>query len=65
MQIFIFCDLIYKFVGILKEYGFDLVKVIMDSNEKIYSNIINLFVGLAFIQIVLVDCLIILGEKYL
>lgn len=65
MQIFIFCDLIYKFVGILKEYGFDLVKVIMDSNEKIYSNIINLFVGLVFIQIVLVDCLIILGEKYL
>ncbi|XP_068717598.1 fatty acid synthase-like [Montipora capricornis] len=61
MQIPTFRDSIHKSAGILKEYGLDLVKVIMDSNEKTYSNTINSFVGLASIQIALVDCLTTLG----
>jgi fatty acid synthase len=47
----------------LKEYGFDLEKMILDTNEDTYKNTINSFVGLAAIQIGLIDCLNALGTK--
>ena len=62
MQIPIFRDSIYKAAEILKEFGLDLVKVILESNEKTYRNITNSFVGLASIQIALMDCLTALGK---
>lgn len=49
----------------LKEYGFDLEKMILDTNEDTYKNTINSFVGLAAIQIALIDCLKALGKKQL
>lgn len=65
IQILIFSEFIYKIVEILKEFGVDFVKIIIKSDDKIYIKIINFFVGLVFIQIVLVDCLKVLGKVFL
>lgn len=65
MQILIFSEFIYRIVEILKEFGVDFVKIIIKSDDKIYIKIINFFVGLVFIQIVLVDCLKVLGKVFL
>lgn len=62
MQIPTFCESIFKNTEILKEFGVDLVKIIMESDTSTYSNTINSFVGLASIQIALVDCLKALGK---
>ena len=62
MQIPTFCESISKNTEILKEFGVDLVKIITESDTNTYSNIINSFVGLASIQIALVDCLKALGK---
>lgn len=62
MQIPTFCNSIHKTAEILKEFGLDLVKIIMESDGDTYSNTINSFVGLASIQIALVDCLKGLGK---
>ena len=62
MQIPTFYDSIYKTAEILKEFGLDLVKIIMESDANTYSNTVNSFVGLASIQIALVDCLKFLGK---
>lgn len=45
----------------LKEYGLNLEKLITESNEDTYKNTINSFVGLASIQVALIDCLKALG----
>ena len=62
MQIPTFRESISKTAEILKVFGVDLVKIIMESDANTYSNTINSFVGLASIQIALVDCLKALGE---
>ena len=62
MQIPTFRDSIYRTAEILKEFGLDLVKIIMESDANTYSNTINSFVGLASIQVALVDCLKFLGK---
>lgn len=62
MQIPTFRDSIYRTAEILKEFGLDLVKIIMESDANTYSNTINSFVGLASIQVALVDCLKFLGR---
>ena len=62
MQIPTFRKSISKTAEILKEFGVDLVKIIMESDANTYDNTINSFVGLASIQIALVDCLKALGK---
>ena len=62
MQIPTFQDSIHKTAELLKGFGLDLVKIIMESDAKTYTNTINSFVGLASIQIALVDCLKTLGK---
>ena len=62
MQIPTFHDSIYRTAEIVKEFGLDLVKIIMESDANTYSNTINSFVGLASIQVALVDCLKFLGK---
>lgn len=46
----------------LKEYGIDVEKLILESNEDTYKNTIHSFVGLATIQVALIDCLKSLGK---
>lgn len=41
----------------LKEYGYDLVDVLLRDDEKTYEDILNSFVCTAAIQVALVDCL--------
>ena len=62
MQIPTFRESISKTAEILKEFKVDLVKIIMESDSNTYNNTINSFVGLASIQIALVDCLNTLGK---
>jgi len=62
MQIPTFRESISKTAEILKEFGVDLEKIIMESDASTYNNTINSFVGLASIQIALVDCLKALGK---
>ena len=63
MQIPTFHESISKTTEILKEFNIDLVKIIMESDSNTYNNTINSFVGLASIQIALVDCLKALGKR--
>lgn len=62
MQIPTFRESISKTAEILKEFGVDLVKIITKSHANTYNNTINSFVGLASIQIALVNCLKALGK---
>lgn len=62
MQIPTFHESISKTAEILKEFGVDLVKIITKSDANTYNNTINSFVGLASIQIALVNCLKALGK---
>ena len=62
MQIPTFRESISKTAEILKEFEVDLVKIIMESDSNTYNSTINSFVGLASIQIALVDCLKALGK---
>lgn len=65
IQIPTFSESIHKTAEILKEFGVDLVKIITKSDDKTYTKTINSFVGLASIQIALVDCLKALGKVFL
>ena len=62
MQIPTFRESISKTTEILKDFRVDLLKIIMESDTNTYNNTINSFVGLASIQIALVDCLKALGK---
>lgn len=46
----------------LKEYGLDVEQLMLASDEDTYKNTINSFVGLATIQVALLDCLLSLGK---
>ena len=61
MQIPTFRESISKSGEILEEFGLDLKKIILESDKATYNNTVNSFVGLASIQIALVDCLKTLG----
>lgn len=47
---------------ILKDTDIDVEKLLLESDENTYKNTINSFVGLASIQVALVDCLTALGK---
>ena len=62
MKIPTFKKSIQKANGILKDVNIDVEKLLLQSDEDTYKNTINSFVGLASIQVALVDCLKVLGE---
>ncbi|XP_035731720.1 fatty acid synthase-like [Vespa mandarinia] len=57
MKIPIFAQAIKKCDAILKPRGYDIERIICDNDPTIYDNIINSFLGIAAIQIGLVDIL--------
>ncbi|XP_043498679.1 fatty acid synthase-like [Polistes fuscatus] len=63
MKIPIFAEAIKKCDVVLRPRGYDIVHIICDKNPTIYDNIINCFLGIAAIQIGLVDTLYAVGVK--
>ncbi|XP_043503325.1 fatty acid synthase-like isoform X2 [Polistes fuscatus] len=63
MKIPIFAEAIKKCDVVLRPRGYDIVHIICDKNPTIYVNIINCFLGIAAIQIGLVDTLYTVGVK--
>ncbi|KAL2734260.1 fatty acid synthase-like [Vespula squamosa] len=63
MKIPIFAEAIKKCDAILKPRGYDIVKILCDKDPTIYDNIINCFLGIAAVQIGLVDILYAVGIK--
>lgn len=57
MEIEMFRDTIYKLHEMLKPYGLDLINIVTSPDESTFDNILNSFVGIAAIQIALVDIL--------
>lgn len=57
MQIDMFRATIYKLHEVLKPYGLDLITIVTSPDESTFDNILNSFVGIAAIQIALVDIL--------
>ncbi|XP_065221118.1 fatty acid synthase-like isoform X2 [Planococcus citri] len=57
MEIPILAESIRKSHQFLKPKGLDLIKIITDDDPKTFDNILNSFVGIAAIQIALVDLL--------
>ncbi|XP_065216158.1 fatty acid synthase-like isoform X1 [Planococcus citri] len=57
MEIPIFAESIQRSHGVLQSKGIDLIKIITDDNPQMFDNILNSFVGIAAIQIALVDVL--------
>ena len=67
MQLPIFRESICNSTKALREIGatVDLEKLILESDEKTYSSTLNSFIGMAAIQVALVDCLRAVGRKSL
>ncbi|KAI4497551.1 hypothetical protein M0802_007321 [Mischocyttarus mexicanus] len=63
MKIPIFEQAIQKCDAVLKPRGYDIMHIISDNDPTIYDNIINSFLGIAAIQIGLVDILYAVGVK--
>ncbi|KAI4475229.1 hypothetical protein M0804_014432 [Polistes exclamans] len=63
MKIPIFAESIKKCNVVLRPRGYDIVHIICDKDPTIYDNIINCFLGIAAIQIGLVDILYAVGIK--
>ncbi|KAI4495090.1 hypothetical protein M0804_001291 [Polistes exclamans] len=63
MKIPIFAQAIQKCDEVLKPRGYDIMHIICDNDPTIYDNIINSFLGIAAIQIGLVDILYAVGVK--
>ncbi|KAI4475747.1 hypothetical protein M0804_014115 [Polistes exclamans] len=63
MKIPIFAESIKKCDVVLRPRGYDIVHIICDKDPTIYDNIINCFLGIAAIQIGLVDTLYAVGVK--
>ncbi|CAF0706992.1 unnamed protein product [Brachionus calyciflorus] len=63
MNIEIFRKSMEKSNEILKPYGMDLIEIILSRNSTSYERTLNSFVGIASIQIALVDCLNYVGIK--
>lgn len=57
MQIGLFSDTIHKCHEILKPYGIDLISIVTSTDETTFDNIVNSFVGIAAMQIALVNIL--------
>ena len=57
MQIETFCKSIEKSAQILKPYDLDLINIINCADSETYKRTLHSFVGIASIQIALVDCL--------
>ncbi|XP_014250609.1 fatty acid synthase-like isoform X2 [Cimex lectularius] len=58
-----FAVAIHRCASILKQQGFDLLDLLTNSTEETFSNVVNSFVGIAAVQIALVDLLTALGIK--
>ncbi|XP_051172618.1 fatty acid synthase-like [Leptopilina boulardi] len=63
LHIPIFMEAINKCNRVLQPRGIDIVRIITEEDSKIYDNILNSFVGIAAIQIGLVDLLTAIGLK--
>ncbi|XP_015185811.1 PREDICTED: fatty acid synthase-like [Polistes dominula] len=63
MKIPVFAEAIKKCDAVLKPRGYDIVHIICDKDPKIYDNMINCFLGIAAIQIGLVDILYAVGVQ--
>ncbi|XP_043491574.1 fatty acid synthase-like [Polistes fuscatus] len=63
MKIPIFAQAIKKCDEVLKPRGYDIMHIICDNDPTIYDNILNCFLGIAAIQIGLVDILYAVGVK--
>ncbi|XP_043468869.1 fatty acid synthase-like [Leptopilina heterotoma] len=63
LQIPVFAEAIKKCDKVLKPHGIDIVRIITDNDPKIFDNIVHSFVGIAAIQIGLVDVLDSVGLK--
>ncbi|XP_015174820.1 PREDICTED: fatty acid synthase-like [Polistes dominula] len=63
MKIPIFAEAIKICDKVLKPRGYDIVHIICDNDPTIYDNIVNSFLGIAAIQIGLVDVLYAVGVK--
>ncbi|XP_054009830.1 fatty acid synthase-like [Hylaeus anthracinus] len=61
MKFSVFADAIRKCDAALKPYGVDIVDIITNKDPKTFDNILNSFVGIAAIQIGLVDLLTSVG----
>lgn len=57
MQINMFRETMFKCHEILKPYGLDLISIVTSTDESTFNNVLNSFVGIAAIQIALVDIL--------
>lgn len=57
MELPLFKDSILKSQEILLPYGLDLIKIITSSDSKMFDNILHSFVGIAAIQVAIVDVL--------
>lgn len=64
MQIDVFRETIYKCHEILEPYGLDLISIVTSSDETTFDNIIHSFVGIAAIQIAIVDILRLLDMPF-
>ncbi|XP_008207677.2 fatty acid synthase [Nasonia vitripennis] len=61
LKIPVFNDAIRKCDNVLKPLGYDINKIITDKDPKMFDNIIHSFVGIAAVQIGLVDVLRFVG----
>nr|XP_003703606.1 PREDICTED: fatty acid synthase [Megachile rotundata] len=61
MRFPIFAQAIQKCDAALKPHGVDIIDIITNKDKKIFDNIVNCFVGIAAIQIGLVDLLTAVG----
>ena len=57
MELPIFRDSIFKSHEILRPYGLDLINIITSSDQMMFENILHSFVGIAAIQVAIVDVL--------
>ncbi|XP_043469511.1 fatty acid synthase-like [Leptopilina heterotoma] len=63
LEIPVFAEAIKKCDRVLKPRGIDIVRIITEKDPKMFDNIVNSFVGIAAIQIGLVDVLDSVGLK--
>ncbi|XP_065217068.1 fatty acid synthase-like [Planococcus citri] len=63
MSIPIFAESIKKSHQIMQSKQIDLIKIITDDDPKIFDNVLNSFVGIAAVQIALVDVLQAIGIR--
>ncbi|KAF5305398.1 hypothetical protein FQR65_LT07724 [Abscondita terminalis] len=61
MQLPIFASAIYECSELLKPKGVDLLKIVLEDDDKMFENILHSFVGIAAVQIGLTDVLSSLG----